>query len=85
MAFAVLPLVMLLLENCGSEPQQGIGVGEDPHHLGSAVDFGIDALDGIGRADGAVMLKGKGEIGQDLRLGLAQHRSSLGNCGLEAF
>ena len=36
MALAVLPLVVLLLENSGGQAPQGFGVGEGPHDLGAA-------------------------------------------------
>jgi hypothetical protein len=46
-AAAILPLILLLLENRGGEPQQGRAVGADTHHLGPAVNLGVHPFQGV--------------------------------------
>ena len=71
-AASVLPLMVLLLENCGGEPQQGSAVGEDARHLRPAIILGVHPLQGVGGADGAPVLSGKRQVGEYVLLGVAQ-------------
>lgn len=44
-----LPLVVLLEQQCTHEPRDGRLVGEDPDHVGSTLDLGIEPLQRRGR------------------------------------
>jgi hypothetical protein len=43
--------------------QKAGGVGEDAHHLGPAVDLGVQPLDGVGAGDGAPVVGREGHVG----------------------
>ena len=48
------------------------GVGEDAHHLGAAVELGVDTLDGVGQGDRLPVVHWEGEVGEHIGLGGAQ-------------
>ena len=72
--FPGLPFVVLFLQHCGGESQQRGSVGENAHDFGAPIDLGVDPLDGVGGADCAPMLTGEREVGQHIRLGVAQQQ-----------
>ena len=82
-ATVVLPVVMPVLDLGGGEAKQAGGGGEDAHHLGPAVDRGVQALDGVGAGDGASVICGEGHVGEHVSLGPLEQRSGLGEARLE--
>ena len=45
------PFVVGFDEHAGRQPQQGVGVREDPDDVGAPLEFLVDSLDGVGRPD----------------------------------
>jgi hypothetical protein len=42
-----LPLVVRLDQDAGRQPQQRVGVGEDPDDVGAALDLAVEPLEGL--------------------------------------
>src|ERR1019366_3039884 len=83
MTASVLPLVVLVLEHRGEQPQQGGGVGEDAHHLGATVEFRVDPLDGVGRGDRAPVVDRKVQVGEHVGLSRAEFGCHAGKARLQ--
>jgi hypothetical protein len=73
------PLVAPLHQHGAAETKDGLLVGEDGDDIGAAPNFGVDALDGIGRTDLVPVLLGEVEERQDIDLRLVEGAASLGS------
>ena len=82
-AAVVLPFVVLGLDHGGGQAQEARGVGEDAHHLGPAIDLGVQPLDRVGAGDGTPVVGREGHVGEHVGLGVAEQLSSLGEAGLQ--
>lgn len=45
------PLVALLEQHGADQARDGAVIGEDAHHVGAALDLGIEPLERVGRVD----------------------------------
>jgi hypothetical protein len=71
------PLVVLLDEQAGREPQQRGVVGVDANDVGPACDLEVDALERVGASDLGPVLAREAHVGEQLVLGVFQQRGDF--------
>jgi hypothetical protein len=75
-------VVLLDAEHPG-EPDQRVVVGEDADDVGAPADLAVEALERVGRAQLAPVRRRKRVEGQDVGLGVFEHRGDLGDPAIE--
>jgi hypothetical protein len=68
------PLVVLLDDDAGGEPDQGSVVGEDADDVGAAADLAVDPLERVRRAELRPVHQREGVEGEQVLLGFFQER-----------
>jgi hypothetical protein len=79
--FACGPLIVDFSEECRDEAEEGSFVGEKGSDAGAALEFKIDAFDGIAGAESALVGGREGEDGEALG-DIFLHPSGESGCGL---
>jgi hypothetical protein len=75
-------VVLLDAEHSG-EADQALVVGEDPNDVGAPADLAVEAFEWIGGAQLAPVTRRERVEGEDVGLGVFEHRGDLGDAAVE--